>query len=70
AASKLEATEKEKANLESDVAFLQESVAAQYEEGFQYALEQVKVLFPEIDEGRLGEADALKKIEDGKLVAY
>ncbi|MCI52913.1 hypothetical protein A2U01_0074159, partial [Trifolium medium] len=38
--------------------------------GFQYALEQMKVLFPDIDEERLAEADTLKKIKDGKLVPY
>ncbi|MCH85471.1 hypothetical protein A2U01_0006317 [Trifolium medium] len=33
-------------------------------------MEQVKIIFPYIDENRLGEADALVKIEDGKLVPY
>ncbi|MCI29800.1 hypothetical protein A2U01_0051009, partial [Trifolium medium] len=60
----------EKAALEEDVNVLQGSVAVQYEEGFQFALEQMRVLFPDLDEKRLGEADALKKIEDGKLVSY
>ncbi|MCI96223.1 hypothetical protein A2U01_0117523, partial [Trifolium medium] len=40
------------------------------EEGFQYGLAQMKVVFPDIDEECLGEADALKKIKDGKLVPY
>jgi hypothetical protein len=40
----------------------------QYDDGFRYVLEQVKVLFPEIDHARLGEADAMLKIDDGKLV--
>ncbi|MCI40791.1 hypothetical protein A2U01_0062024 [Trifolium medium] len=48
----------------------QESVTAQYEEGFQYALEQVKVIFPNIDEKHLGEPNTLMKIEDWKLVPY
>jgi hypothetical protein len=30
----------------------------------------VKVLFPAIDQQRLGEADALMKIVDGKLIPY
>jgi hypothetical protein len=33
-------------------------------------LDQVKVLFPDIDQQRLGEADALVKIVDEKLVPY
>ncbi|MCI48350.1 hypothetical protein A2U01_0069593, partial [Trifolium medium] len=68
--SDLEALTKEKTGLEENVTTLQESVAAQYEEGFQYALEQVKVIFPDIDEKHLGEADTLMKIEDWKLVPY
>ncbi|MCI96730.1 hypothetical protein A2U01_0118030, partial [Trifolium medium] len=50
----------EKATLEEDDNALQGSVAVLYEEGFQYALEQMRVLFPDLDEQRLGEADALK----------
>ncbi|MCI50049.1 hypothetical protein A2U01_0071293, partial [Trifolium medium] len=60
----------EKATLEEDINGLQTVVAAQYEQGFLFALEQMKVLFLDLDEQRLGEADAMKKIEDGKLVAY
>ncbi|MCI90911.1 hypothetical protein A2U01_0112205, partial [Trifolium medium] len=37
---------REKAALEENVNALQGSVAVQYEEGFQYALEQMRVLFP------------------------
>ncbi|MCH97816.1 hypothetical protein A2U01_0018812 [Trifolium medium] len=33
-------------------------------------MEQVKVIFPDIDAKRLGEVDALMKIEDEKLVLY
>ncbi|MCI86733.1 hypothetical protein A2U01_0108014, partial [Trifolium medium] len=46
AVSDLEVLKDEKASLEEDVKSLQDFVAAQYEEGFQYALEQVKVIFP------------------------
>ncbi|MCI34014.1 hypothetical protein A2U01_0055232, partial [Trifolium medium] len=60
----------EKAALEKDVNALQGSVVVQYEEVFQYALEQMMVLFPDLDEQRMGEADALINIEDGKLVPY
>ncbi|MCI71362.1 hypothetical protein A2U01_0092625, partial [Trifolium medium] len=37
-------------------------------EGFSFALDQVRVLFPDLDEQRISEADAMKRIEDGKLV--
>ncbi|MCI87000.1 hypothetical protein A2U01_0108281, partial [Trifolium medium] len=47
----------EKAAIEEDVNALHGSVAVQYEEGFQFALEQMRVLFPDLDEQRLGEAD-------------
>ncbi|MCI90171.1 hypothetical protein A2U01_0111462, partial [Trifolium medium] len=57
----------EKVALEKEVDGLQVSVGAQYEEGFLFALEQVKIIFPDLDEQRLGEADAMKRIEDGKL---
>ncbi|MCI29425.1 hypothetical protein A2U01_0050634, partial [Trifolium medium] len=70
AVSGLGALKQEKTGLEEDVGALQEFVAAQYEDGFRYALEQVKVIFPDIDENRLGEADVLMKIEDGKLVPF
>jgi hypothetical protein len=49
---------------------LEDNVGLQYDEGFNYALDQVKVLFPDIDHARLGEADAMLKIDDGKLVPY
>ncbi|MCI83634.1 hypothetical protein A2U01_0104910, partial [Trifolium medium] len=49
---------------------LKKSVALQYDEGFQFAIDQVRVLFPDIDEGRLRKADAMKSIEGDKLVNY
>ncbi|MCI77199.1 hypothetical protein A2U01_0098469, partial [Trifolium medium] len=58
----------EKAALKEEVEELKKSVALQYDEGFQFALDQVKVLFPNIDKERLGEADAMKRIEGDKLV--
>ncbi|MCI90962.1 hypothetical protein A2U01_0112256, partial [Trifolium medium] len=42
----------EKAALEKDVDGLQVSVGARYNEGFLFALEQVKILFPDLDEQR------------------
>jgi hypothetical protein len=45
-------------------------LGAQYDEGFTYALDQVKVLFPDIDRDLLGKDDAMLKIEGDKLVPY
>jgi hypothetical protein len=60
----------EKEKWESEKEGLKDAIGAQYDSGFQYALDQVKVLFPNIDQARLGEADAMMKIEGGKLVPY
>ncbi|PNX59025.1 hypothetical protein L195_g059480 [Trifolium pratense] len=60
----------EKERLETDVRELQLYAANQYEEGFAYALEQVKLLFPDLDAPRLAEADAMNQIIEGKLVPY
>ncbi|PNY11300.1 hypothetical protein L195_g007904, partial [Trifolium pratense] len=60
----------EKTRLENDVNDLQLYVATQYDEGFSYALEQVKMIFPDLDAGHLSEADAMNRIVDGKLVPY
>ncbi|CAJ2638306.1 unnamed protein product [Trifolium pratense] len=60
----------EKARLESDVTELQLYAASQYDEGFSFAIEQVKLLFPDLDAKRLGEADAMNQIVDGRLVPY
>jgi hypothetical protein len=49
---------------------LEENIGTQYDEVFSYAVEQVKVLFPDIDQARLGEADAMLKIDGGKLVPF
>ncbi|CAJ2653460.1 unnamed protein product [Trifolium pratense] len=60
----------EKERLETDVKELQLYAANQYEEGFAYALEQVKLLFSDLDAKRLAEIDAMNQIIDGKLVPY
>jgi hypothetical protein len=49
---------------------LEENIGTQYDEGLKYALEQVKVLFSDIDHGRLGEADAMLRIDGNRLVPY
>ncbi|MCI32117.1 hypothetical protein A2U01_0053329, partial [Trifolium medium] len=58
----------EKTTLEKEVEGLQVAVDASLDEGFSFALDRVRVLFPELDEHRLSEADAMKEIEDVKLV--
>jgi chromosome segregation ATPase len=55
--------------LEDENDELKEAMASKYVAGFQAAIEQVRVLFPEIDGDVLAQADFLKKIEDGKLVS-
>jgi hypothetical protein len=48
---------------------LKEDMASKFVAGFQAALEQVRALFPDIDEEILAQADFVKKVEDGKLVS-
>jgi hypothetical protein len=55
--------------LEEENDDLKESMAIQYVVGFKVAIEQVRVLFPDIDGDVLAQADFLKKVEDGKLVS-
>ncbi|MCI88235.1 hypothetical protein A2U01_0109521, partial [Trifolium medium] len=61
---------KEKAALEDMVEVLQVEVGAKYDSGFQFSLEQLKIVFPDLDESKLGELDTLNKIVDGKLVPF
>lgn len=61
---------REKASWIEEKDGLEDSIGLQYDEGFSFALEQVKVLFPDIDAARLGEADALSKIVNGALVPF
>jgi hypothetical protein len=56
-------------DLEAENDELKETMAGKFVDGFQAALEQVKVLFPEIDGDVLAQADFLMKVEDGKLVS-
>jgi hypothetical protein len=59
----------EKIKWESDKDTLETTIGEQFEEGFQLALDQVKVLFPEIDRDRLGKADAMLMVEGDNLVS-
>ncbi|KAK2363674.1 hypothetical protein QL285_088629 [Trifolium repens] len=59
----------EKIKWESDKDTLEATIGEQFEEGFQLALDQVKILFPEIDRDQLGKADAMLVVEGDKLVS-
>jgi hypothetical protein len=61
---------REKETWASEKDEMEETIGAQYDEGFTYALDQVKVLFPDIDRDLLGKADAMLKIDGDKLVSY
>jgi hypothetical protein len=61
--------EEEIVELEESNGALKDSLGDKYAEGFAAALDQVKVLFPDLDEAILSEVDLLKFVEDGKLVS-
>jgi hypothetical protein len=56
-------------DLEEENDELKAGMAGKFVDGFRAALEQIKVLFPDIDDEVLAQADFLKKVEDGKLVS-
>jgi archaellum component FlaC len=70
ALAELATLKQEKAKWGSDKDNLEAAIREQYEQGFQFALEQVKALFPGIDEDVLGKADAMSIIEGDKLVPH
>jgi hypothetical protein len=70
ALSELAALRAEKEEWASAKENLEEQVGAQFDEGFNFALDQVKVLFPDIDQDLLGKAYAMSRIEGDKLVPY
>jgi hypothetical protein len=61
--------EEEVVELKESNSALKDSLGEKYAEGFAAALDQVKVLFPDLDEAFLSEVDLLKFVEDGKLVS-
>jgi hypothetical protein len=70
ALTELATLRKEKETWASEKDQMEETIGVQYDEGFIYALDQVKVLFPDIDRDLLGKADAMLKIDGDKLVSY
>jgi hypothetical protein len=69
ALAELASLRKEKAKWESDKDILEATIGEQFEEGFKLALDQVKVLFPDIDRDHLEKADAMLVVEGDKLVS-
>jgi hypothetical protein len=61
--------EEEVVELEENNAALKDALGEKYAEGFSAALEQVRVLFPDLDEATLGQADILKVVDGDKLVS-
>jgi chromosome segregation ATPase len=55
--------------LEDENDGLKEQMAGKYVDGFNAAMEQVRVLFPDLDGDLLAQIDFVKKVEDGKLVS-
>ncbi|MCI49363.1 hypothetical protein A2U01_0070607, partial [Trifolium medium] len=70
AVSQRDSLSKDNAALDELVEGLQMEVGVRYDSGFQFAIEQLKIVFPDLDEAKLGELDALNKIVDGKLVPF
>ncbi|WJX54578.1 hypothetical protein P8452_40446 [Trifolium repens] len=68
--AELKSLEEEKAGWLSQKDALEIQAGEQYDEGFAFALEQVKILFPDLDPAILGQADAMALVEDGKLIPY
>ncbi|GAU20583.1 hypothetical protein TSUD_33300 [Trifolium subterraneum] len=54
--------------LEETNTALKQSMADKYVDGFWSSIEQVKILFPELDPDVLAQVDVLKRIKDGKLI--
>jgi hypothetical protein len=59
----------EEVELEENNAALKDALGEKYAEGFSAALEQARVLFPDLDEATLGQADILKVVDGDKLVS-
>jgi hypothetical protein len=70
ALAELKSLKEEKAKWGSQKEALEIQAGEQYDDGFSFALEQVKILFPDLDPALLSQANAMALIEDGKLVPY
>ncbi|GAU33134.1 hypothetical protein TSUD_363350 [Trifolium subterraneum] len=68
-------TQQEEASLNTEaltgrIEKLEVEGASQFDEGFKFALEQVKVVFPDVDAIKLGELDSVNQIVEAKIVPY
>ncbi|GAU44908.1 hypothetical protein TSUD_25710 [Trifolium subterraneum] len=54
--------------LEETNTALKQSMVDKYVDGFWSSIEQVKILFPELDPDVLAQVDVMKRIKDGKLI--
>jgi predicted nuclease with TOPRIM domain len=70
ALAELKSLKEEKAGWISQKDALEIQAGEQYDEGFAFALEQVKILFPDLDPALLSQADVMALVEDGKLIPY
>jgi hypothetical protein len=59
--------EEEVVELEENNVALKDALEEKYTEGYSAALEQIRVLFPDLDEATLGQADILKVVDGDKL---
>jgi seryl-tRNA synthetase len=70
ALAELKVLREEKAKWGSEKENLEVLAGEQYDEGFSFALDQVKILFPDLDPATLSQADTMSAIESGKLIPY
>ncbi|GAU44933.1 hypothetical protein TSUD_400610 [Trifolium subterraneum] len=56
--------------LTAQVGNLELEMATQYNDEFKFAVDQMKVVYPDVDAAKLGGLDSLNQIVDGKLVPY
>ncbi|GAU31254.1 hypothetical protein TSUD_149400 [Trifolium subterraneum] len=68
-------TQQEEASLNAEaltgrIEQLEVEGASQFDEGFKFALEQVKVVFPNVDAAKLGELDSVNQIVEDEIVPY
>jgi hypothetical protein len=70
ALTELATLKQEKAEWAYEKEGLEEAIGDQYGEGFKFALDQIKVLFPDIDRNLMGKADVMLKIEGDKLAPH
>ncbi|KAK2427929.1 hypothetical protein QL285_026478 [Trifolium repens] len=70
ALAELPSLRQEKENWGAEKDNLEVMIGEQYDEGFRFALDQVKILFPDLDPAILVKADAMSTIEGDKLIPH